>query len=219
MDSWEWTKVGTAIGLACGVIGASTWTAGKLMAPVYPRQQGYEVAGVPPVDLGAAQRQWPTGGGLAERQQMFGYISRIGTGSVRLAAAPEAAAPAEAPVDLAVLLASAEPERGRRTAQACMACHDLSQGGPNRIGPNLWDVVDRPVASHAGFAYSAALKAQGGQWTYRTLDRFLTQPGRAVPGTKMTFAGIRNPRERANLLAFLATLGTVRHPIDKANLS
>jgi cytochrome c len=191
-------------------MGSGAWFAGQVVAPEYPRQRGYEVAGVPPVDLAAVQRAWPVGDTTEERDELIGYIGHIEKASVPVSV--EAPAMPEAPVDLGTLLASADPERGRKTAQTCMACHDLSPNGPNRIGPNLWGVVGRPIASHGGFAYSPALKTLGGQWTYEELDHFLTSPARAVPGTKMAFAGIRNPRDRASLIAFLATIGASKPP-------
>lgn len=212
MDGWERAKVGAGIGLACSVLAGSLWIAGKIMAPIYPERRGYAVNGVPPVDLAAVQRNWPVGGNPAERAELLGYIGHIDKAVVPAVAEDTAAA---APADLGTLLASADPDRGRRSAQVCMACHDLSQNGPNRIGPNLWGVVGRPVAAHAGFAYSQALHSLGGQWTYEQLDRFLAGPSRAVPGTKMAFAGFRNPRERANLIAYLATLGASKPPFPQ----
>jgi cytochrome c len=211
MDRWEWTKIGAGIGLACSVMGVGLWIGGVMVAPVYPQQRSYAVAGVAPVELAAVQREWPVGGDAAERAQLKGYIGHIEK-AVAFVPADTGMAAAETPVDLGTLLASADPEKGRRTAQVCMACHDLSQNGPNRIGPNLWGVVGRPVAAHAGFAYSPALKGMGGAWTYEQLDHFLASPARAVPGTKMTFTGIRNPRERAHVLAYLATIGAGRLP-------
>lgn len=206
MDRWEKTKIGAGIGLACSVMAVGLWVGSVLVSPVYPQQRSYAPAGVPPVDLAAVQRDWPVAGNREEREQLKGYIGHIEKASA-FVSADTGAASIEAPVDLGTLLASADPEKGKRTAQVCMACHDLSQNGPNRIGPNLWGVVGRPVASHVGFAYSPALKALGGQWTYQELDHFLASPGRAVPGTKMTFTGLRNPRDRAHVLAYLATIG------------
>jgi cytochrome c len=214
MDRWEWTKIGAGVGLAGSVMATGLWVGSVLVSPVYPQQRGYAVAGVPPVDLVAVQRDWPVGGSTAEREQLKGYIGHIEK-AVAFVPADTGMAAAEEPVDLGTLLASADPEKGRRTAQVCMACHDLSQNGPNRIGPNLWGVVGRPVAAHAGFAYSPALKGMGGAWTYQQLDHFLAGPGRAVPGTKMSFTGIRNPRERAHVLAYLATIGTSRVPFPQ----
>lgn len=212
MDRWEWTKVGTAIGAAIGVMAAGVWFAGLLVDPTHPRQRGYAVTGVPPVDLAAVQRAWPIGDTADERGELLGYIVDIEKASVPVAVAAGGGPAADTPVDLGTLLASADPERGRRAAQSCMACHDMSPNGPNRIGPNLWGMVGRPVARSAGFAYSPALSAMGGQWTYQELDDFLAAPSRAVPGTKMAFGGIRNPRERAHLIAFLATIGASKPP-------
>ncbi|MFD1611311.1 c-type cytochrome [Sphingomonas tabacisoli] len=210
MDRWEGTKIAAGIGLACAVMGGAGWFSARVMAPDYPKARGYAVAGIPPVDLASVQRDWPVGGSKMEQAELIGYIHEIDKAVVPVSTEPEVAR--EAPVDLGTLLASADPEKGRRTAQVCMACHDLSQNGPNRIGPNLWGVVGRPVGSHPGFAYSPALKGVGGQWTYQELDHFLTSPGRAVPGTKMTFSGIRNPRERAQVIAFLASNGASKPP-------
>lgn len=211
MDRWEKIKIGAGIGLACSVMAVSLWIGSVLVSPTYPQQRSYAPTGVPPVDLAAVQREWPVVGSKEEREQLKGYIGHIEKASVFVSIDTGITA-AEAPTDLGTLLASADPEKGRRTAQVCMACHDLSQNGPNRIGPNLWGVVGRPVASHAGFTYSPALKAHGGQWTYQELDHFLTSPARAVPGTKMTFTGLRNPRDRAHVLAYLATIGASKPP-------
>lgn len=214
MDRWEKTKIGAGIGLACSVMAVGLWVGSVLVSPVYPQQRSYAPAGVPPVDLAAVQREWPVVGSKEERAQLKGYIGHIEKAAV-FVPADTGTASVETPVDLGTLLAAADPEKGRRTAQACMACHDLSQNGPNRIGPNLWGVVGRPIASHAGFAYSPALKALGGEWTYQELDHFLAGPGRAVPGTKMTFTGIHNPRERAHVLAYLATIGASKLPFPR----
>lgn len=210
MDGWERTKIWAGIGLAGGVMAGAWWFSGQVMAPIETRQRGYAVAGVPPVDLAAVQRDWPAGANDAEPGELLGYIGHIEKASVPIP--PDQDRPVEAVPDLGTLLASADPDRGRRAAQVCLACHDLNQNGPDRIGPNLWGLVGRPVASHAAFAYSPALKKLGGQWTYQEIDRFLTSPGRAVPGTKMAFAGIRNPRDRAHLIAYLATIGAARPP-------
>jgi cytochrome c len=79
----------------------------------------------------------------------------------------------------------------------------------------LWGVVGRPVGSHAGFAYSPAMKAHGGSWTYDQLFEFLASPARDVPGTKMSFAGLRRPEDRAAVIRYLATLGNGAPPLPK----
>jgi cytochrome c len=120
---------------------------------------------------------------------------------------PEAAAAApEAKVEpIAVRLASANVEKGEAGTKACHACHNFEKGGPNKVGPDLYGVVERPKGSHPGFDYSAAMKEKGGTWTYADLDEFLTNPKAYVKGTKMAFAGIASPQERANVIAYLRT--------------
>ena len=101
------------------------------------------------------------------------------------------------------LLASASIDKGANAAKKCAACHTFGKGEPNRVGPNLWGVVGRQKASEAGFNYSAAMKAQKGNWTPEDLDVYLTNPKAMVPGTNMTFAGIPRGKERADLITFL----------------
>ena len=128
---------------------------------------------------------------------------------------PEAAAAApEAKVEpIAVRLASANVEKGEAGTKACHACHNFEKGGPNKVGPDLYGVVERPKASHPGFDYSAALKEKGGTWTYADLDGFLTNPKGYVKGTKMAYAGIASPQERANVIAYLRTLAETPKPL------
>jgi cytochrome c len=121
-------------------------------------------------------------------------------------------APADEP--LPVRLASADVARGETSSKKCAACHTFGKGEPNRVGPNLWGVVGRQKASEAGFNYSAAMKAQKGNWTLEDLDKYLTNPRAVVPGTNMTFAGIPRGKERADLLAFLN--GKADNPAPKA---
>jgi cytochrome c len=128
------------------------------------------------------------------------------------------AAPAEEPI--AVLLASANPEAGAAVFKKCTACHTAESGGANKVGPNLWNIVNRPLASHEGFAYSAAMKefAQGGSvaWDYEHLSNFLASPKGYIKGTAMGFAGVKKPDERANLIAYLRTLSDSPAPLPEA---
>ena len=128
-----------------------------------------------------------------------------------------AAAPAKEPEKpIETLLASASTEKGQATAKQCQACHTLEKGGPNRVGPNLWGIVDRQRASEAGFNYSAAMKAKGGKWTYDDLNKFLTSPKTFVPGTAMGFAGIARDTQRADVIAYLRTLSDNPAPLPAA---
>ena len=123
------------------------------------------------------------------------------------AAAARDAEPAEAPMDVAALLAAADPAAGAKAVRRCTACHTLDKGGKHRLGPNLWNLVGRPVGSAAGYGYSDALKAKSGEtWSYDNLDAFLTRPKDWAPGTKMSFAGIKKPGQRADLIAHLRSL-------------
>jgi cytochrome c len=134
------------------------------------------------------------------------------------AAAPSQAATASGPQlpDFAKVLPTADIAAGKDASQACQQCHDLSKGGPNKIGPNLWGIVDRPRASHPGYDYSSAMGANHDPWTYDKLFVYLQSPQTMVPGTKMTFAGIRSAQQRINLIAYLRTLADAPAPLTAA---
>lgn len=116
------------------------------------------------------------------------------------------AAPAAPAEPLPVRLASSDAAKGQSSAKKCLACHVFDKGGPNKIGPDLYGIVGREKAHHQGFNYSAGMKGKGGSWTYEDLDHFLESPKGFVPGTIMAFAGVPNPQERANILAYLKSL-------------
>lgn len=223
MDTWERFKIGVAISGTAFVFLVLHWTSDLVFPVSYAVKAGYKVAGVdqPPVDLAALQRTWPAG--LSEqggRISVRSYMGDIKNASVpRTAEAPQALPPPAPHLDLATLLAAADVEKGRQTAQVCMACHTFDQGGQDRIGPSLWGVVGRDIHARKTFAYSSAFAAQTGAWTYDRLDRWLANPAKAVPGTKMAFAGLRRDEDRANVLAFLSTLSASRVPFPKAKTS
>ncbi|MEO5707129.1 MAG: c-type cytochrome [Alteraurantiacibacter sp.] len=123
-----------------------------------------------------------------------------------IVAAEEGAA--EAAPDLGTLLAMADVAAGEATFAKCMACHTIAAGGAAGIGPNLNGVVGTEIGHHAaGFAYSSALLAVGGSWTYENLDNWLKSPKAFANGTKMSFPGLSDPQERANVLAYLQANG------------
>jgi cytochrome c len=124
------------------------------------------------------------------------------------------ATPAEEPI--AVYLASADPTKGAETFKKCGACHKDGKGAPNAIGPNLWGVVGSPHAHAPGFAYSDALKSKPGTWDWDALNIWLKSPKAYAPGTKMTFAGLSKPEERANLIAYLNTQSDSPLPLPAA---
>jgi cytochrome c len=139
---------------------------------------------------------------------------------IEVAQAEAAAGGAEAAVSVGTLLATADATKGAEVAKACVACHAFEQGGANKTGPALYDLVERPVASHEGFAYSEGAKAKSAEkWTYDNLNAFLKAPKTYLPGTKMAFGGVKNDKKRADLLAYLASLcsakafpGALIHP-------
>jgi cytochrome c len=126
----------------------------------------------------------------------------------------QAAAPAAQPIE--TLLASASPEHGAQVAKQCQACHNFQEGQGAKIGPDLYGVVGRPIASAQGFNYSAALKGKHGTWDVDTLSTWLTKPSAFAPGTAMTFAGLPNEKQRADVIAYLNTLSAHPQPLPTA---
>jgi cytochrome c len=139
-------------------------------------------------------------------------------------ALPEPEAVAAGPVEevpsvpLAVLLASASVDRGASAVRKCQSCHNFGEGEPNKQGPNLYNIVEASKAHADGFAYSDILlqqKAEGQVWSYDNLNHFLENPRGYAPGTKMAFAGVRSPEERADILAYLQTLSSSPVPFPE----
>jgi cytochrome c len=131
----------------------------------------------------------------AERPEHMGYpIEGVEVES-------EEGAAAEQPI--AFYLASADPAKGADVFKKCAACHKDGKGAPNALGPNLWGVVGAPHGHVAGYAYSDALKSKPGNWDWEGLNTWLKSPRAYAPGTKMTFAGLSKPEDRANIIAYL----------------
>ena len=106
-------------------------------------------------------------------------------------------------------LASADPVKGEAVFKKCAACHVAAAGGANGIGPNLWGVMGEPVGKGAGgYAFSAALAGKGGNWDWKAMDAWLASPRAFAPGTKMTFAGLGSPEDRANVIVYLNKQGS-----------
>jgi cytochrome c len=124
-------------------------------------------------------------------------------------------AAAEQPIE--VYLAKADPAKGQQIFNKCMACHNADKGGANQMGPNLWGVIGLPIAEDRnGYAFSDALKTVGGNWDWDKLNKWLTSPRAFAPGTKMTFAGLGDPQERADVIAFLNQHSDSPQPLPKA---
>lgn len=127
-------------------------------------------------------------------------------------AAPGGAKPMAQPI--LAMIATADAAKGEKISKACAACHTFTKGGPNGVGPNLYGVVGGPKDHIAGFAYSGALLENGGTvWTYAELNKFLWKPKEYAKGTKMSYAGLKKPEDRAALLAWLRTQADAPKPL------
>ena len=126
-------------------------------------------------------------------------------------------ATAEAAKPIEFYLASADPTKGEQVFKKCTACHNADKGGANALGPNLWGVLGEPVGKGAhGFAFSEALAGKGGAWDWNSLSDWLSNPKKFAPGTKMTFAGLGNPEDRANVIAYLNAHSDAPKPLPAA---
>jgi cytochrome c len=126
----------------------------------------------------------------------------------------EAKKPPAQPIE--TLLASASTEHGAQIAKQCATCHNFQEGQGPKVGPDLYGVVGRKIASVPNFNYSAALKAKTGTWTFDELNKWLLDPRADVPGTAMTFAGLSNEKQRADVIAYLNTLSKNPLPLPTA---
>ena len=166
---------------------------------------------------------WVLGGGIValgltivtgeyfkgERPEKMGYVvegveAEAGAGG----------AVAEKPFEF--YLASADAAKGEQVFKKCAACHNADKGGANALGPNLWGVLGKPHGHVAGFAYSDALKGKPGNWDWTSLSEWLKSPKAYAPGTKMTFAGLSKPEDRANIIAFLNAHSDAPLPLPAA---
>ncbi|MCX8502326.1 MAG: cytochrome c family protein, partial [Alphaproteobacteria bacterium] len=129
------------------------------------------------------------------------------TAETGAATAVEVAAPAAVLPPVAPMLAKANLAAGQETAKKCQQCHNLTKDGPNGVGPNLWGIVGRTAASHVGYSYSSAMQAEAGKaWDYERLNHFIAAPQSLVKGTKMSYAGMPKPEDRANVILYLRSL-------------
>ena len=120
-------------------------------------------------------------------------------------------APTEDPIQ--VLLASADLDKGKKVFKKCSQCHVMEKGGANKIGPALWNIVNKDIGG-ADFAYSNAMASYGGKWSYDELNGFLKNPKKYIEGTKMSFAGLKKETDRANVILYLRSLSNNPAPIE-----
>jgi cytochrome c len=191
MSSFELNKIVASVLLALIVAWVAGLLSSKLIEPRIPEKNAVAVASAP-----AAQQ--PAGGQAA-------------AGAGQAAAGGGAAA---GPEPIKPLLASANVDAGKDVAKKCAACHTFGKGDPNRIGPNLYGVIDAPIAEdRGGFAFSEALKKKGGNWTVDALNEWLFKPQAFAKGTKMTFIGLPQAKDRADVIAYLNSLSDSPKPL------
>src|SRR5215213_7619061 len=121
-------------------------------------------------------------------------------------------AAAEKPIDFSV----ADAAKGEQVFKKCAACHTVDKGGANQLGPNLWGVIGEPIGKGRGYAFTEALASKGGTWDFNNLSEWLANPKKFAPGTKMTFAGLSKPEDRANVIAFLNAHSDAPQPLPAA---
>ncbi|MEP7350426.1 MAG: cytochrome c family protein [Sphingorhabdus sp.] len=209
MERSRWLMVGISVTAAVASILCLNWFVGQLYPDRYPGELAYKpVENMPPrVDLASIQRGWPDSlDEPGERNRLTAYRHDFERQAPAPAALPSAVPATVLPLDLDALLASADANTGKSKARVCASCHDFAPGGPDRVGPNLWGVIGRDIAARAGFSYSPAMAAQPGAWTYDRLFAYLESPSRAIPGNKMSFAGLRHPADRAAVIKYLNSL-------------
>lgn len=114
---------------------------------------------------------------------------------------------------VSAMLETGDIEKGKSVAKKCIQCHTFDKAGAHKIGPNLWDIVGAEKAKKEGYAYSSAAKKVTGVWSYENLSAFLYKPRQYIPGTKMSFAGLKKVADRANLIAYLRTLSDSPQPL------
>ena len=112
-------------------------------------------------------------------------------------------ASAETSVDITALLEMGDIAHGEKVYKKCKACHSIKQGGGNKIGPALWNVIFRPVGSVTDYKYSKALSSYGKEWTWEEMNGFLIKPSKWIPNNKMGFAGLKSEKDRASVILYL----------------
>ena len=110
---------------------------------------------------------------------------------------------AEASIDISALLAMGDIEHGEKQFKKCKACHSIKQGGGNKIGPALWNVMFRPVGSITDYNYSKALSSYSKEWNWEEMNGFLIKPAKWIPNNKMGFAGLKSEKDRASVILYL----------------
>ena len=122
---------------------------------------------------------------------------------VNVAGATATQASSESQIDITTLLAMGDVEHGKKVFKKCAACHSINQGGKNKIGPKLWNVMFRPVGSVTDYKYSKALSSYKKDWNWEEMNGFLIKPSTWIKGNKMGFAGLKKEKDRASVILYL----------------
>lgn len=211
MDNFELTKIAGAV-LAALLLIFGGKTLIEMRSEGRPVVVGYALPGGEPAaapetnDKAAAETK-----DAAAVDGKKAEVAAPADGKADAAAAPAA----DGGSDIVALLVKANADNGKGAFSKCKSCHVVEKGKASTVGPNLWGVVNRPKGASEGFKYSEALKAKGGEWTFENLSAFLRNPKGYIAGTKMVFAGIKDPAEEADLIAYLATLADTPVPLPK----
>tara|TARA_B100001146_G_scaffold43649_1_gene37281 strand:- start:732 stop:1262 length:531 start_codon:yes stop_codon:yes gene_type:complete len=128
-------------------------------------------------------------------------VSKASTEAVSAEKATDKPAVPEQPLN--VLLATANVDKGKKVAKKCVACHSFESGGKKKVGPNLYNIMGKNRAGASGFAYSSAIKTMGGKWGFEDMNAFLKKPKKFMPGTKMSFSGLKKAGDRAAVILYL----------------
>ena len=124
-------------------------------------------------------------------------------GQVQLASSTSKATEVVEKIDIATLMAQGDVNKGEKIFKKCAACHSINKGGPNKIGPALYNVVGRKVGGLEDYRYSKTLASYGKEWSFEELNGFLIKPAAYLKGTKMSYAGLRKEADRASVIKYL----------------
>ena len=116
-------------------------------------------------------------------------------------------------LSILALLSNADLNSGKKISKKCAACHSFNSGGPNKVGPNLWNILNRSMGSKEDYKYSKALKTMDGVWDYSSLNKFLLKPKDYISGTKMNYTGLKKEQDRANIIVWLRSLSDNPEPL------
>lgn len=228
MNRFEWAKIPAAIvGAILLVFVAQLFGYAFYQGTVFQDQKNrspvpvYEVEGVSPfagVQLADWQRDWPAAlASNRDREQLAAFMKALNTEPEKIVVATASTGGGNSGpkvvIPLPNLLANADLAAGEKQARKCVTCHNLEKGGSNDQGPALWGIIGSQRATVSGFDYTEAMTTLGGEWTLDSIYEYLVNPRKYVPGTNMSFAGIRKDEPRANLVAYLRTLSDSPVPL------